>query len=110
MEKLFLSSDHPVHPFRKRVHLGRRSQQSDGAVQPEVTLLGRVLSGAHFPSMWVAAAFPSNVQAQSPTEIKGWRALGPKSVPAGGKTDLIDNIGHVNNNLIIQVSSVGIFL
>lgn len=42
-------------------------------------------------------------------EIKRRRALGPKSVLAGGKTDLIDDIEHVNNNLITQTSSEGIF-
>lgn len=79
----------------------------------QATLLDRVLSGAQlFPpgcSPWVAPAFPNNEQACGPMEIKRRRALGPKSVLAGGKTELIDDIEHVNNNLITQTSSEGIF-
>lgn len=64
---------------------------------------GSVLSvrGAAFPCRLLSMGGPCIVQAYSPSEIKGWRPLGPKSAPAGGKSDLLDDIEHVNNNLII---------
>lgn len=66
-----------------------------------VTAGKRAVRGAAFRRRLFSVGGPCIVQACSPSEIKGWRPLGPKSVPAGGKSDLLDDIEHVNNNLII---------
>lgn len=61
----------------------------------------RIVGGTAFPRRSLSVGGPCSAQPWSPAEIKGWRALGPKSVPAGGKADLTDDIEHVNNDLVI---------